>query len=230
MPPALSLLLLAGTATLADLGPLPAGTLRVVLVRHGQAFTNLDPPPSPAPANPDALTPLGREQARRAAAALARLRPRLVLSSPAGRAQQTAEIVQKVGGGDVQVDPRVRPLEMGRGPDGRELSLDARIAEWRAGRDPSPPGGESLEDVGKRVLALVEELRAAGTGRTVVLVCHTEVIAAFVGHLEGQPGAARYPPRVPNGSLTVVDARGPGDVAVRLSSLVPEASPAPRAP
>jgi probable phosphoglycerate mutase len=202
----------------------------VVLVRHGQAFTNLDTLPSPAPANTDALTPLGQEQSTRAARALSGLKPRLVLHSPPGRARETAELIGKGVGVTPRLEDRLRPLELGQGPDGRELTLDARIVEWKAGRDPSPPGGESLEEVGRRVLAVVEELRPRYAGQTVVLVAHSEVVGAFVGHVEGKPGAARYPPRVPNASLTVVDARGPGELALRLSAFVPEAPPSPRAP
>ena len=80
------------------------------------------------------------------------------------------------------------------------------------------------------MLAVIEELRPRYAGQTVVLVAHSEVVGAFVGHVEGKPGAARYPPRVPNASLTVVDARAPGELALRLSAFVPEAPPSPRAP
>jgi broad specificity phosphatase PhoE len=225
-------LVLAGATSPAELGPVPPGAVRVVLVRHGQAFTNLDSLPSPPPPNPDALTPLGVEQSNRAGRALAALGPRLVLHSPAGRARETAERIAASAGQGVtlRVDPRLRPLEMGKGPDGRELTVEARAAEWRAGRDPTPPGGESLEEVGRRVLAVVEELRGTYPAATVVLVAHSEVIAAFVGHVEGKPGAARYPPRVPNASLTAIDARGPGQLELRLSAFVPEAPASPRAP
>jgi ribonuclease H / adenosylcobalamin/alpha-ribazole phosphatase len=221
---------LTAAPSLSELGPVPSGTLRVVLVRHGQAFTNLDTLPSPAPANPDSLTPLGQEQSARAARALSALAPRLVVHSPAGRARETAERLASAAGLTHRVDARLRPLEMGRGPGGGELTIAARAAEWKAGRDPVPPGGESLEDVGRRVLALVEELRPAHGGQTVVLVAHSEVIAAFVGHVQGKPGAARYPPRAPHASLTVVDATGNGALALRVDALVPEAPASPASP
>ena len=222
-------LLLAGSA-LTALGPVPAGTVRIVLMRHGQAFTNLDALPSPAPADPDSLTPLGREQVARTTQVLAGLEAPALIASPAGRARETASLVGRALGIEPRAEPRLRPLELGRAPGGGELGWEARVAEWKAGRDPSPPGGESLEDVGRRVQALVEELRAPQAGRTVVLVTHSEVVAAFVGQVEGKPGAARYPPRVPNASLTVVDARGPGELALRLSGYLPEDPPPPRAP
>ena len=197
----LGVLLLAGSATPADLGPVPAGTLRIVLMRHGQAFTNLDTLPSPAPANPDTLTPLGREQVAAILPALAIVRPDLLLTSPAGRARETAEQIGKAVTLEPRVEARVGPMETEK--------------------------GESISDVSRRVAALVEELRAAQTGRTVLVVCHSEVVGGLLNHVEGKPDPSR---RVPNASLTVIDARGPADFAVRLSSFVPVASPSPRAP
>jgi broad specificity phosphatase PhoE len=194
---ALGFILLASTATPLDLGPVPAGTLRVVLLRHGQAFTNLDTLPSPAPADPDSLTPLGREQVAAVIPALTGLRTSLLLTSPAGRARQTAEQIGNAIGLEPRVEPRVRPMETDK--------------------------GESLEDVGRRVLALLEELRPTRPGQTALLVCHSEVVAGLANRVEGKHATRR----VPNASLTVVDARGPSDLAVRLSGYVPEASPAP---
>jgi broad specificity phosphatase PhoE len=199
MPVLLGVLLLAGSTALADLGPVPPGTLRVVLMRHGQAFTNLDTLPSPAPANPDALTALGREQVAAILPALTAIRPGLLLTSPAGRARETADQIGKALGLEPRVEPKVRPMETDK--------------------------GETLEDVGRRALVLVEELRPAQPGQTVLLVCHSEVVAGLADQVDGKRTR-----RVPNASLTVVDVRGPGDLALRLSSFVPEASPSPRAP
>lgn len=200
---------------LPDLGPVPAGAVRVVLVRHGQALSNLDPAPELPEEQLDHLTDLGRGQARSAAEALRALGVARVLSSPATRARETAqEIATVLGAPKPVVAAAARPLDLGRGPDGAPLDWDARIADWEAGRDPVPPGGESLEQLGRRVLGLVQSLAGRDAGRTVVVVAHSEVIAAFVGQLEAVPGAKRWPPRFPNGSLTVVEA-GP-NAAPRL--------------
>ena len=69
MPTALALFL-ASAAGLGDLSPVPADALRVYLVRHGQAFSNLDPTPNLPPEKLDRLTATGIDHAERAGRAL----------------------------------------------------------------------------------------------------------------------------------------------------------------
>jgi probable phosphoglycerate mutase len=199
-------LLLASATGLADLGPVPADSVRVYLVRHGQAFSNLDPTPDLPPEKLDRLTALGTTQSERTALALRGRDIRLVISSPAGRAKGTADVIGRaleVYG--VRVEPRLRPLELGRSETGQPLEWDERIASWKKGLDPSPPGGESMSDVAGRVLDLVKSLRPDHKGGSVVLVAHSEVIGAFVGLVGRVPPAARYPPNIANGSISVVE-------------------------
>lgn len=219
-------LLLAGPG-IADLAPAPPGTVRFFLVRHGQAFSNLDPEPALPPEKLDSLTSLGQAQARAAAAALRPHGVRLVVSSPAGRAQETAELIRSVlGAPAVRVDRRLRPLDLGLGSDGKPLSWDQRIAEWEAGRDPAPSGGESLEQVGARVRDVMNDLAKAGAGDQVVLVAHGEVIGSFLGLVASVPPAKRYPPDLRNGSVTVVDL-SEGRLRVLLSNYdAPKSAPA----
>ncbi len=204
--------------TPAALPPVPADAVRLFLVRHGQALSNLDPAPELPPEQLDRLTELGRTQARRAAEAVRRVPIERILTSPAGRARETASVLAEVLGLPIDVEARARSLELGRG-----LDWDAREAEWAAGRDPSPEGGESLEAVGKRVLSVVEELTRR-PGRSVLLVAHSEVIAAFVGEVAGVPAPKRWPPSVPNGSITVVEARVGERPRALLASHVPAAA------
>src|SRR5437773_1901093 len=142
-----ALLFLAVPDPLAALGPVPAGTVRIYLVRHGQALSNLEPPPPPsaAPHGLDHLTPLGEAQARKVGEILAGQGVKLVLTSPAGRAKESAQ----------------------------------------------------------------------------------QVAAAFVGEIQGTPPAQRYPPRLANGSITVVEARPDGSVALLLANHVPPGMPSP---
>lgn len=221
----LSLLLAEAPA----LGPVPADAVRVFLVRHGQAYSNLDPEPDLPPEQIDRLTDLGRVQSQAAARFLQAQGVVAVFTSPAGRARETAEELRKsLGLGEASIEARIRPLELGRGPDGTPLDWDQRISDWEAGRDPSPPGGESLEQLGQRVLEQVRSLSPAHAGKGVVLVAHSEVIGAFLGAVEGTPGAARWPPKVRNGSLTVVDVGTAGPPRLLLVGHVPEAAPPPR--
>lgn len=76
--------------------------MRVYLVRHAEAL----------PGQPDDLRPLspaGAEQARLLGERLARVSPRVVLSSPLLRARQTAAAIAKAADAELVVDERLAP-------------------------------------------------------------------------------------------------------------------------
>lgn len=187
-----ALLLLAVPDPMAALGPVPAGAARVYLIRHGQALSNLVPPPPPdaAPRGTDHLTALGESQARKVGAVLAGRGVTLVLTSPAGRARETADkIASTLGLAPVRVETRLRPMDLGTDASGKALSWEDR--------------------------------------ESVVAVAHGEVIAALVGALTATPPAQIYPPRLANASITVVEARPDGRVALLFSNHVPPGMPSP---
>jgi broad specificity phosphatase PhoE len=201
-----------------------AGALRVYLVRHGQALSNLDPAPDLPPEQLDRLTELGTRQSEAVGRALAGRGVSAVFSSPAMRARETAQAVARgLGIQAPSVEARLEPMALGRGPDGRTLDWKRRIAEWEAGRDPSPPGGESMERVGGRVGELVQALARSRRGTSVVLVAHSEVIAAYLGEVRGTPAPKRYPPGLAHGSITVVDVVATGAETICLANHVPPA-------
>lgn len=219
-------LLAASPAVAQDaLGTLPgthAGALRVYLVRHGQSLSNLDPAPDLPPERLDHLTELGTRQSEAVGWALLGRGVSSVYSSPAMRARETGEAVARgLGIGAPSVETRLEPMALGRAPDGRTLAWKERIAEWEAGRDPSPPGGESMERVGTRVGELVRALARSRRGTSVVLVAHSEVIGAYLGHVRGTPASKRYPPGIANGSITVVDVLATGAETIRLVNYLP---------
>jgi probable phosphoglycerate mutase len=219
-------LAIAGPAGAQDaLGALPelqSGAVRVYLVRHGQALSNLDPTPQLSEAELDHLTPLGTRQSEAVGRALTGRDVVSVYSSPASRAQETAAAVARVlGVPSPSVEPRLRPLELGRSPDGRALGWRDRAVDWQAGRDPAPAGGESIAGVGERVHDFVRALARSRRGTALVLVAHSEVIAAYLGEVAGTPAPKRYPPALGNGSISVVDVFATGAETLRLTNHVP---------
>src|SRR6185436_15760619 len=117
---------------LAGLPELQSGAVRVYLIRHGQALSNLDPAPRVSAAELDHLTPLGTKQSEAAGRTLAGRNVAAVFSSPASRARGVAAPT---------VETRLRPLELGRAPDRRALAWKDRAVDWQAGRDPVPAEG-----------------------------------------------------------------------------------------
>jgi len=148
----------------------------IVLVRHGQTEPNragqllgrLDAP----------LTDLGRRQAEAAATfVLSTYDVARVVSSPLGRARETAELL----GLAVEVDERWIEVDYGD-YDGLPFKdvPDELWREWRADGAWAPPSGESLASVGKRVRGACDELSAAAAERDVVVVSHVSPIKAAV--------------------------------------------------
>jgi probable phosphoglycerate mutase len=224
--PGLALPLLLGLASaaaedpLASLPPPEKGAVRLYLVRHGQALSNLEPAPDLPAERLDHLTELGQKQAERAGQALGGRSISAILTSPASRARETAERMASVLGlPPPQVEPRLRPLRLGRGADGRALDWDDRAASWKAGRDPVPAGGESMEQLGDRVADLAAALARAHGAGGIVLVAHGEVIGAYLGRLRGTPPAKRYPPALANASISVVEVGRDGRARVLLANV-----------
>lgn len=179
----------------------------LVLLRHGESEGNagnllLGRLESP-------LTDRGRAQARAIARDLGG--SNRIITSPLGRARQTAEIVAAACGvSDVEVDERWIEVDYGE-YDGSPLGeVPHEVwAKWRS--DPSfrPPGGESLADVGKRVRAACEDLFAqeATSARAegdVVVVSHVSPIKAAVAWAVDASDEAAWRLYLATGSKTVI--------------------------
>jgi broad specificity phosphatase PhoE len=146
----------------------------LILARHGQTGPNarglllgrLDPP----------LTDEGRAQAAAVARAIGT--PDLVVSSPLGRARETAAAL----GVPVTVDERWIEVDYGTydGVPFRDVPADV-WRQWRDDPEWAPPGGESMADVGRRVRAACDDLVEAATAGDVVVVSHVSPIKAAVG-------------------------------------------------
>jgi len=137
------------------------------------------------------LTERGRKQARQVGIALRRVFPELpvpIVSSDLRRARQTAEIIGKMLGSPVILDPRLRELSYG--------IAEGRPKTWLAERIVATPtcgsrldhrvceGAESRRDLATRVYAAVDEILASDV-KDVIIVTHgfaaTFVIACWIG-------------------------------------------------
>jgi len=215
-----SAMLLAGPDR-ASLGPVPAGSVRVYFVRHAEAFSNLTPLPNMPEKEMDALTDKGKKQASAAGAALQAAPVGLILYSPTNRTRQTADGVAAGRQVPIREERELRRVDNGKSQSGKPLELADRVAIWKAGNDPRPVDGESMVDLGNRILKLVQSLQKEHAGKGVVCVTHSEPIAALLGQLKGTPGAMRYPPGIPIASITVVDVAASGEAKEVLAKYEP---------
>lgn len=162
----------------------------LVLVRHGRTAWNHE---KRVQGQLDAdLDDTGREQAARAAAALALPRPTLLWSSDLVRARDTAAYFAGATGLDPTYDARLREFDLGerQGLTHEEYAAIApeEFELFRQGYYDDAPGAESVADVRERMSAVLRELLAVlGPEETGIAVSHGAAIRVAVGALLGWP-------------------------------------------
>ncbi|HEY0644107.1 MAG TPA: histidine phosphatase family protein [Nocardioides sp.] len=155
---------------------------RVFVARHGEAVYESELLSD----HGGWLSPLGREQSRTLAAALAHERIVRVWSSPMARAVQTAEIVAGVLGVDVVVREGLREFGVGdhAGGTGDPDPFRDTFSAWLAGDlDARVPGAESGAEVIARVGGVLEEVADAHRGEAVLVISHGGAICTTVPSL-----------------------------------------------
>lgn len=127
----------------------------------------------------------GRAQADRLARRLRLERIDAVFASPRERAQQTAQAVAEACALPMDTAAELDEIDFGRwsGRGFEALQQDPLWQRWNAVRSlVRTPGGETMLDVQRRVLALMERLARQQDGRWLALVSHADVIKAAVLH------------------------------------------------
>lgn len=190
----------------------------VVLVRHGETPLTVTKAYSGSSVPGPPLTETGRAQARRAAALIGRIGrdlwddipvPSEVIASPMVRTQETAGVIAEVLGLPVRTEPLVAECDFG---DWEGLTAKEIEARWTRGElklwhdDASfrAPGGESIEDVGARMRAALEQIRRDGVDRTVVVVTHSVSVRTAVGVAIRAQSSAWARIRVAPASVSIV--------------------------
>lgn len=168
------------------------------MVRHGESEGNRDRRFTLTSETP--LTPLGCEQARAVGILIARrFRPEIIISSPFARARHTSELI---------AETLRLPIEIVHGLHERDLgclkgqSYDSlrELVRTDPAYDPAngwawkPEGGESYEDVRKRVMVAIKELRRRYAGREIVIVSHGGVMLSVWAHIVGAWHGSHLPP------------------------------------
>ena len=191
-----------------------------VLLRHGETRnTALKRFCGCGGADPG-LSPAGREQATRAAKALAqRGGVDAVVASPLLRAQQTAAAAADALGLDVRTEPGFAECAFGawEGLTFAEVSerWPAELASWLGDPSVAPPGGESLEQVSSRVRVARDELITRYAGRTVLVVSHVTPIKVLVHLALEAPIAALFRMELTPASLTELAWYADGKASLR---------------
>jgi len=152
-------------------------SIRLILVRHGEVDANRTY--QYLGRRDDELNEKGRNQADALSSALGDLTFDAVVSSPLHRALATAHSVAAVADLAVRTDHRLIELDFGswEGRSRAELlekdpKIRAEIESWESDPSCPTPGGESLQDLQRRVVEFADALAHEQPGATVVVVSH----------------------------------------------------------
>jgi probable phosphoglycerate mutase len=154
----------------------------LVLVRHGETEWSLSGRHTGTTDLP--LTERGREQARRLAPLLAGRDFALVLTSPLQRARTTCELAGL--GGQAQIEPDLVEWNYGEYEGLTPEEIERRAPGWMIFTD-GCPGGESPQQVGRRVDRILGRVR--GAGGDVALFAHGHVLRLLAARWLGLPPA-----------------------------------------
>ncbi|MGW2699240.1 bifunctional RNase H/acid phosphatase [Streptomyces sp. NPDC001340] len=193
-----------------------------VLLRHGETPLTPQKRFSGSGGTNPSLSAAGREQAHRAAGALARRGTiQTILASPLARTRETAGIVAARLGLDVTIEEGLRETDFGAWEgltfgEVRERHPDDLNA-WLADPEAHPTGGgESFAETATRMEATREKLVAAYAGRTVLLVTHVTPIKTLVRLALGAPPESLFRMELSAASLSAVAYYADGNASVRL--------------
>ena len=154
---------------------------RLYLLRHGQTEFNVKKLVQGRCDSP--LTGLGRQQARVAAAWLKahNVVPDKVVSSPLGRAMDTAQLVAtELLGPDAAVEPCEGIIERcyGTFEEGLHDALPTDV--WDPGEDLVPFGGEGSSALQERMVDTLTNIMGADGIETLLAVSHGSVSRQFI--------------------------------------------------
>jgi|BEDMetMinimDraft_2_1075160.scaffolds.fasta_scaffold06934_1 broad specificity phosphatase PhoE len=136
------------------------------LIRHADAYDNLQSRNEDID-NPG-LSERGKMQAEKLAKRLEQFQPELLISSPAKRAIQTAEIVGEHLGLKLEIDQRFQEVMI-------EMPISTGHIKWL----------EDIAEVGMRVENAIKEIAESSSATRIVIVSHGGAISALISQVLG---------------------------------------------
>ncbi|GAB3436949.1 bifunctional RNase H/acid phosphatase [Flindersiella endophytica] len=170
-----------GTAAKRGWGETIGTPTTLVLLRHGETPMSQAKRFSGSGGSDPAMTPLGQQQVKNAAALLAnRGGIDVVVSSPLLRTRESAAMVAEVLGLTFEIEPGLAETDFGQW-DGLTFAevrdrWPAELNAWLTSTAVAPPGGESFDAVLARVRQARDKILRTYGGQTVLAVTHVSPI------------------------------------------------------
>ncbi|AEB95334.1 MAG: 2,3-diphosphoglycerate-dependent phosphoglycerate mutase [Metallosphaera sp.] len=172
----------------------------VIFVRHGQSTSNINKILS-HDVNNFPLTDEGREQAKRAAQELKKIKTDVIFTSPILRAYQTATIIGNELGLIPVIDERLRERWLGELNNKRFDPSD----HWKLKVAKGQLDVKNLEPWDSLRKRMIEFLHSLNQEQVVIAVSHYDPIRAVLGHILDLDDVSALGISIPNASLTVVE-------------------------
>lgn len=152
----------------------------IFLVRHGETALTPSRAFSGGDGSNPPLSPHGRWQAERVAEALRGLEIATIYASPMQRTMETASAIASAIGADVRQDERLLEVRFGEW-DGLHFSVVEQrdpdlVSAWLTSPDAVPPGGESYQQMAKRVDEAIADIIHRHGEERVLVVSHSTPI------------------------------------------------------
>lgn len=135
----------------------------------------------------------------------------VIISSPLLRCQETSLIMRDIIGSEVEIltDGRLQETDMGDFADKKANDLRTEYGKsidiWMHEPESfSFPGGESYQDVKKRVNSIKEDVLKLYKQKTIILCSHVDIIKMFICEVEGKSFNTRRFFSIPNGSISIL--------------------------
>jgi broad specificity phosphatase PhoE len=178
--------------------------VKLVLVRHGATAWSVSGQHTGTTDLP--LTEAGVAQAQAATArVLHHIEPGStvrICSSPLVRARATAEIMMGAEA-QIELDGRLRELDYGVYEGKTTPEIHEVAPGWTA--FDGAPGGESLDDVVRRVDGFLHDARADATASTTLVFAHGHLLRVLAARAIGQPGRFAIRLGLDTASVSIVD-------------------------
>ena len=181
----------------------------IYLTRHGQTEWNDQKRYQGSGDSP--LTELGIRQAKILAAYLQGTHFDIIMSSPAGRARQTAEIIRANRNQEVLVNNAFAEINLGPWEGKYYYDMELEQTElykafWNSPDKYKPEYGESFAEVGSRTICALQELVRLYRGKTILIVSHAVAIKSLLNTIEGRSLADFWKERLMQTSLSIIEA------------------------
>lgn len=173
--------------------------MALIFVRHASSELNAGDPADPRDMfrgwSPVPLSKFGQKQMLKTANWLKQIPVSQIIASDLPRAAQSAQMIGQATGAKVNLDQRLRPLNVGQ-LTGQVITseLGKLLDQAHEQRDNPIPGGESYNDFINRYKSILPELLQSSQQGNTVVVTHHRNLLALPEIFFGQKAKTQGPP------------------------------------